>query len=66
MFVQERIDKIMELFLQSDELRKMNEITIPDLTRVDENVEVPLLHETRLGGCKIEKYVIRGVALGAK
>jgi hypothetical protein len=49
-----------------NEMKMLHEIKTIDVTRLHENIEVPLLDEIRLGACKIEKYVIRGIALGAK
>lgn len=62
----ELIQQIGEMINATQTMRTLHEVKIRDVTRLHEKVEEPLLHETKLGACKIEKYVIRGVALGAK
>ena len=57
---------IGELVDSTDELRILKEIKTQDVTMIHTGEQALLLDETRLGACKIEKYVIRGIALGAK
>lgn len=47
-------------------MKILEELEIQDVTCIDQDVKTKLLDEDRLGACKIEKYVIRGIALGAK
>lgn len=63
---EELIQFIGDTLNATPEMRKLHELKVKDVTRIHESVEEPLLHETKLGACKIEKYVIRGIALGAK
>jgi len=44
----------------------LKNLTVPDCTNLKCTDELPLLDEHRLGACKIEKFVIRGIAEGAK
>jgi hypothetical protein len=49
------------------ETKRLYEMKVQDVTKLHDPAAIePLLDENRLGACKVEKLVIRGVALGAK
>lgn len=54
------------LINDSPTMQEIYRIRIQDCTRIHERVEVNLIDENLLGACKIEKFVLRGVAIGAK
>lgn len=65
--IKERVTQVIgDLIDSTKEMKILKEISIQDVTMLHEDKKDLLLDELRLGACKIEKYVIRGIALGAK
>lgn len=60
------INEIATLISTCECMTKLDKMYVQDITRLDEDISEKFLDENILGACKIEKYVIRGVALGAK
>ena len=55
------------MILDMPETKHLQSLRLQDVTKLHDTSAVDvLLNDDRLGACKIEKLVIRGVALGAK
>lgn len=65
-FKMQVINTIGAMIENCREMDILKALKLQDVTCLHEKKEIELLDELRLGACKIEKYVIRSLLLGAK